>query len=773
MVNTKKLTFLFWMILISSCVEKHDIVFNRAQQPWAVRSVLDYQPRMLTLALDSSMYAAYNLETCRLYKAWKGGVNWDGIVFTHTKVIQPTTWGNHYLLDPQTTDGWWIESNGQKVETEVQFNGYEFRDGHIFLSYSLSTAEDTVQITERPEYIEGTDGRPGLERVFIRSGGGDVITYLHTQAETWEIVPGESTFRTLFEVLPSPVKPTATVRTDSRGRYWLEKSDCFTCHEWSENTVGPGFEQIANQYPENKEVIQNLVQRIKNGGSGVWGTAIMNPHPDISDDDLGEMVRFILSLDGNDDSQKQASSKPKTTSKEVLPKKPGFGAPLSGVHPSFEVANLEPPGHEFTVGGLAFLPDGRLMVATWSPEGSVYLIDGVETADSSELQVKKIAQGLMEPLGAAVVDGSLYVMQKHELTQLIDLDGDEVIDQYKAVCNSFAVSTDFHEFAMGLVYRNGHFYANLSIPMRLMSNEKPLPDRGRTIKIALDGTFEHINHGLRQPNGIGLGINDQLFVTDNQGQWLPGNKFIHVQKGAFHGMRWVLEDSDKDIEETPPAVWLPQDEIANSPSEPTTINLGPYQNQMLYGDVSHGGIKRVYLEEVNGAYQGVVFRFTQGLQAGVNRLSWGPDGALYVGEAGMVGGWSWKGKRHGLQRLSYRNEPAFEMLTVKALTNGFRIEFTEPLAAGHGESAQDYLVQQWWYQPTASYGGPKMDLEQLSVKTVTVSNDRKSVDLELPGLKEGRVVYFLLSDKIESSGRRALWSGEGWYTLNHIPKTML
>ena len=169
----------------------------------------------------------------------------------------------------------------------------------------------------------------------------------------------------------------------------------------------------------------------------------------------------------------------------------------------------------------------------------------------------------------------------------------------------------------------------------------------------------------------------------------------------------------------------------------------------------------------------MVFRFTQGLQAGVNRLSWGPDGALYVGEAGMVGGWSWRGKRHGLQRLSYNGAPTFEMLTVEALNHGFRIAFTEPLAAGHGESVQDYLVQQWWYQPTAAYGGPKMDLERLSIKAVTVSNDRRSVELKIPGLKEGRVVYFLLNDKMQSWGKRPLWSGECWYTLNHIPKTML
>ena len=759
---------LFWLV---ACQPQDSIEIIRPQQPWAVRSVLDYQPRMLTLALDSAMYAAYNLETCQLYKVWKGGVNWDGIVFTDTKVIQPTTWGTEYVIETPVTHGWWMEVNEEKVIPDVHFEGYRFKNGHIFLSYTLTTLKDTVEITERPEYVEAKDGSPGFERVFHRTGD-KVLTYLNTQSETWEIKPGHSTFRSDFKELPPQNPPSTSVRTDSRGRYWLEKSDCFTCHEWSENTVGPGFEQIAGRYPDTDEVVQNLVQRVKQGGSGVWGTAIMNAHGDMSDDDLTEMVTFILSLDGKDDTNKKNPSRPNNKPDEIL-KKPGFGAPLSGLHPSFDVTNLEPPGHQLTIGGMAFLPDGRLVVATWSPAGSVYLLDGLDSGDSSKITIKEIAHGLMEPLGLTVVDSSIYVLQKHELTQLIDHDGDEVSDEYKVVCNGFGVTTDFHEFAIGLIHRDQHFYANLTIPMRLMANEKPLPDRGRTVKIAMDGTFEHINHGLRQPNGIGFGIDDQIFITDNQGQWLPGNKFIHVQKGAFHGMRWVLAETDQEVEETPPTVWLPQDEIANSPSEPTTIDIGPYRNQMLYGDVSHGGIKRVFLEKINGVYQGAVFRFTQGLQAGVNRIRWGPDGSLYIGEAGMVGGWSWKGQRHGLQRITYNDRTTFEMLAVKSDNKGFHIEFTEPLSPGHGESVEDYLIQQWWYQPTASYGGPKMDLETLKIKAVTVSPDRKSVHLEIPGLKEGRVVYFLLNHEIVSSKGRQLWSGECWYTLNNIPKTML
>jgi cytochrome c len=307
--------------------------------------------------------------------------------------------------------------------------------------------------------------------------------------------------------------------------------------------------------------------------------------------------------------------------------------------------------------------------------------------------------------------------------------------------------------------------------MRLMSTEKQKPDRGKTLKIRRDGSYESINYGLRTPNGIGLGIDDEIFVTDNQGEWLPANKFIHVKKGDYHGMRWGLPDSLPET--TPvalPAIWLPEDEIANSPSEPVMMRDGPYKGQMLHGDVTHGGIKRDFLEKISGEYQGAVFRFTQGLEAGVNRMRWGPDGALYIGGVGMVGGWSWKEKKYGLQRMLYNGKPTFEMLAVRARSNGFEIEFTEPIQERRIITPSDILVEQWWYFPTPNYGGPKMDKEQLTVKSMSISKDRKHIQLEIPGLKKEHVIYLRLPNNLLSVSGNKIWSTETWYTLNNIPE---
>jgi cytochrome c len=196
---------------------------------------------------------------------------------------------------------------------------------------------------------------------------------------------------------------------------------------------------------------------------------------------------------------------------------------------------------------------------------------------------------------------------------------------------------------------------------------------------------------------------------------------------------------------------------------------GPYKGQLLHGDVTYGGIQRDFLEKVNGEYQGAVFRFTQGLAAGVNRLRWGPDGALYIGEVGMVGGWTWKERQYGLQRMKYNGNTTFEMLAVRAKPMGFEIELTMPIER-RDLKPSDFFVQQWWYLPTENYGGPKMDLEQLKVASMKVSEDRTRIYLEIPGLKKEHVVYFRLPDDLKNAKGEFLWSSETWYTLNNIPE---
>lgn len=453
---------------------------------------------------------------------------------------------------------------------------------------------------------------------------------------------------------------------------------------------------------------------------------------------------------------------------------PGDRNPLIDVHPAFDLAQARPSHFKPMVGGMDFMSNGDLIISTWDPEGAVYRLSNMQNPDPEKIKVQKIASGLAEPLGLKVVDDQIYVMQKQEITHLADTDSDGLIDEYRTLADDWEVSANFHEFGFGLEYKDGFLYAALATAIEPggASTKPQLKDRGKVIQVNLKtGELEFIASGLRTPNGIGIGYNGELFVADNEGDWLPSSKINHIREGAWFGSKSVEPELVQDRIPTPPLVWLPQDEIGNSPSTPSYIDVGPYKGQMIHGDVTHGGVKRVFVEEIEGQLQGCVFRFTQGLEAGVNRLKWGPDGSLYIGGIGNPGNWGQPGKKwYGLQKLTYNGKTAFEMLAVRLLSNGVELEFTEPLNAIDGWDPLAYEVRQWYYLPSEEYGGPKMNEQKLKVISATVSADRKKVFLEVDNIKEGHVVYVRLDDHFISSTGKSLWTTEAWYTVNKIPK---
>ena len=776
MISIGKSQIWFLIVLVAcvfmACGDNRPIEINRSVEPWAYRSVLDKKPRMLTLALDSMNYLAYDLSTCLLYKAWKGGVHKVGIAYTSQKNVQPSSWGAPYFEDSLQHQKWNIESNGGAVITRVINRGYEFKDNQIYLNFSLITSSgDSIYIEERPEYIRDKPGKIGLERWFKTSNVPNGFTIILENGEDSFTLKTNTTTIKLdyFDILPEQSPPELKGSYDHIGKYFMEVSDCFNCHEITEQSIGPSFMEIALRYPENEEIQTKLGEKVRNGGGGVWGATQMTPHKELDDDEIEDMISYIFTLKPEDETNLPAnrSARRKEKVKEYI------GKPLEAVHPSYDLKTLSTAGFNPRVGGLATFDTNRLLVSTWG--GNVYLLNGVD--DASKMRVKQIASGLAEPLGIKVVDGEIYVLQKQELTRLVDLNNDDIIDKYEVVCDSWDATIDFHEFAYGLEYDNGYFYITLGMAMRLMSNQKEKFDRGRTLKISLkDGSYSWINYGLRQPNGIGYGVNGDLFTVDNQGQWVPANKLIHIKEGDYHGQAWGLLDSASIANPpkmSPPALWLPHEEIGMSPSQPTLIeDGGPYDGQMLHGDQTAGGIRRDYLEKVAGEYQGAVFRFSQGFEAGVNRLEWSPDKkTLYVGQIGMKGGgWGWNSMERGLQSLKYNGKSTFEMRSIKAKPNGFEIEFTQPVENIQKLSASDIFLQQWWYLPTKNYGGPKMDVENLKASLIKISDDGAKVQLEIPNLKENHVVYFKLPEHLKSTSGQSLWSTEAWYTLNNIPE---
>ncbi|MFM7181273.1 MAG: hypothetical protein ACKO2G_07405 [Verrucomicrobiales bacterium] len=485
--------------------------------------------------------------------------------------------------------------------------------------------------------------------------------------------------------------------------------------------------------------------------------------------------------------------------------RPGLGRKLVGVHPGYRLTNIRPGGQEMPVGGLALLEDGRLVVArfdartlkaprpTPEPNGELWIIDNPQAARQEDVVGHRIATGLFEPSGVCLVKGAIYVSQRSEVTRF-DLDG---AGGWKptAVANGWETN-DFHQISAGLLYRPGEqpghpgwLFMARSPGLGLFKN--PL-GHGSVWKIDLSKppgkNVEWLTGGHRTPNGIGFGPHDEMFVIDNQGNWTPANEINHVQKGHFYGFyqpddpprAYAAPFQPEDPEApsavvTNAAVLLPQDEIGNSPTQPLLFPPGTrYAGQLAVPDMRYGGINRVFLEEIDGVWQGCAMRFTQGLEAGPNRICFGPGGSIYVGGIGgrHASTWSWRNPQgeatfQGLERLDPTDEAVFEIENMRAIPGGFELHFTEPVPVGTLENKDAYRVMQWTYRATSAYGGPKVDEGDLTVSKAEALPDGRSVRLSIDGLKKGYVIR-LRCNPVAVSGR-AIWSGEVWYTLNRIP----
>jgi putative heme-binding domain-containing protein len=451
---------------------------------------------------------------------------------------------------------------------------------------------------------------------------------------------------------------------------------------------------------------------------------------------------------------------------------PGFGQKLNSLHPALAVRDLRDEALTLRISGMALRGPNELLFTTW--DGDLYALDLGKISEQGPPPFRRLAQGLSEPMGLAVSQGRIFVTEKNEATELLDEDGDGNFETYRCLSHDWPCTMDYHEYLFGAVVQDSQLVFSSSVGMNVRNTDnRQAPLRGSVIKVHVDtGETEIVAGGLRTPDGIGLGPRGMLLVTDNQGEWLPANKLIAVEPGAFYNFRsrepWHPLDQ---MRATPPAVWLPQGEIANSPTEPFLVptSWGPYAGQVLFGDATFGGLQRACLEEVEGTVQGAVFPFSQGFRHLFHRFALTPDGELYAGGIARGTDKEFIHRVSGLSQLRYTGKEVFEPLAARLRSNGLEIEFTLPLAEGHGWDAGGYYVTRWTYRGTQTYGGAKVLHRRATVKSATVSDDRRRVFLEIPDVGAGEVLHVRIPETLPSAGGLSLWTGEFWYTVNRVP----
>jgi cytochrome c len=75
-----------------------------------------------------------------------------------------------------------------------------------------------------------------------------------------------------------------------------KKSACTACHAIDKKLVGPSYKDVAAKYKADKGAEAKLIEKVKKGGSGVWGQVPMPPNANVKDEDVKTLVKWILSL---------------------------------------------------------------------------------------------------------------------------------------------------------------------------------------------------------------------------------------------------------------------------------------------------------------------------------------------------------------------------------------------------------------------------------------------------------------------------------------------
>ncbi|MDG1958395.1 MAG: DUF1080 domain-containing protein [Candidatus Binatia bacterium] len=755
---------------------------GRGHAPWAFRTSLDGRPRILNLALAPEIWLSYSTESATIHQFWQGGIHLEGAVYDAQHGREPRSFGDRWIAPSAL--GWELRTDQGWLPARVHWLGWgtDPRTGRAWLSFQLAGPDgQALHLRESPEISREDDGSIALERVFERTSapGPDVRLALPAGAlrtsidgqgsvnDSFLLLRGDGpaigkTVRQVFDAPRQPIETSA--QETSLPPSPFVRHGCQSCHHEKEQIVGPSWRAVSDRYREDPRdrvaLLDDLSRRVIEGGVGRWGQVPMQPHPQLSSTEAKALVNEILSYAAAEESLEDGAEWTIGFPTEPRPQE---------LHPALARTQIRPESFTPQTGGLALLPDGTLILTTWDRDGAVYAIQGWQK-QSSDVRVRRIAEGLHEPLGVATIEDRIFVMQKQELTELVDRDGDGWMEEHRNLSADWGASSNFHEFGFGLAVIDGELYAGLGTCVLAGGDACPdqHPDRGKIVRISPDtGNREFFARGFRTPNGIATSPTGQLLVTDNQGSWLPASKLMEVGRGDDFGWR-APADASPDRPVHPPALWLPQNEIGNSPTQPLVLTQGPYEGHILFGDIFNGGIKRGFLETVAGQRQGAAFHFSGGLAAPVNRMIEAPDGTILVGEIGSRGNWGLADKPFfGLEALRFDQGTAFEPLEIRATPEGYRIVFSEPVDGN--PTPEMFRLHQWSYRPDQFYGGPKFGKIALPVTEAVLSPDRRTVALTVEGRLPGTVVYIHIDRALESTSGLPLWINEAWYTQNALP----
>ena len=453
-----------------------------------------------------------------------------------------------------------------------------------------------------------------------------------------------------------------------------------------------------------------------------------------------------------------------------------------------------PEGEVIEVSGIDILPENKVAIA--SRRGDIWVGENVLRSDAENPPTWTLfARGLHEVIGIAWKDDWLYLTQRPEVSRIKDSDGDGRADIFETVGDGWGINGDYHEYAFGTRHdKDGNIWVVLCLTGSGGASDQS-PFRGWCMRVTPDGQTIPTAYGIRSPGGIGFNHLGDVFYCDNQGPWNGSSSLKHIAPGSFQGNptgnRYFdltnalgpqpenpksgsrIETERKRLPAlVPPPVVLTHGELGNSPAgvecDETNGKFGPFKNQLFVSEQTHSKVHRIFLEKVNGYYQGAAFPFLSGFGSGNIVARFAPDGTMLTG--GTNRGWGSRGRKpFSLQRVNWTGKVPFEIHEMHAKPDGFHLTFTHAADPKTLADPASYSMECYTYIYQGSYGSPVVDKTEPKIAKATPGKDGKSVHLVIDGLVKGNVHELRLPGVRIKDGAHGLLNPAAYYTLNEIP----
>ena len=401
-----------------------------------------------------------------------------------------------------------------------------------------------------------------------------------------------------------------------------------------------------------------------------------------------------------------------------------------GTNRPYAVDTFEPPFDNpwkalMFFGDLGFLDDGTALLCTMV--GDVWRVEGFTEADSPP-RWRRVASGLHQPLGMLVIDNKPHIIGRDQITRLNDLNGDGEYDFYECVTNAYDTSTAGHDFICGLLRdKEGRF----------------LTVSGRQGLIQIDpksSKVDVIATGFRNSDGLGMTPDGAITVPNSEGDWTPASMINEVRGKGHFGSGGPKNGQTPDL----PLVYLPRglDNSSGAQVTVTSDRWGPLKGSMVHLSYGTGTYFLLLRDEVDGQPQGAVVPMPGEFLSGSHRGKFNPkDGQLYV--VGMAGWGTYTPSDGCFQRVRYTGDQVVLPLQTHAHENGLLVSFSGPVDRSIASDVKNAFAQVWNYRYAPSYGSPEFSTrhpgtpghDPLSIRSVTVLEDGKSIFLEMPDLQ--------------------------------------